>query len=188
MRKIWGKKSQFCGLIKFHENFIAFTDILFVHSDFLKELVLKLLVCSYSEKQFFICTIFPDQLFLNLFDTSLSICKSAACLFFDLIDIDLQNFKQIFGIVLDDGVLFLAGGDHGDADNFLNNFLADECWILVIMIFPNIAEIHFAVLFADIPFEEFFFVFYFVYEIKKFHDFKKTILSLSHSHDFVHDF
>ena len=56
------------------------------------------------------------------------------------------------------------------------------------MIFPDIAEIHFAVLFAYVPFEEFFFIFYLIDEIKKFHDLEKTILSLSHSHDFVHDF
>jgi len=44
------------------------------------------------------------------------------------------------------------------------------------MAFPSIANAEFTILLTYIPFELFLFILYFVAKIKKFHNFRKTVL------------
>ena len=84
-------------------------------------------------------TILPYQLLLNILDRHLRIPQFLTGLQLNLIDVDLQNLKKIFGIVFDDSILLLISRYHSNADYLLNDLLGYILLLLILVVPPNIA-------------------------------------------------
>lgn len=139
MLEIARQKGQFCRLIELHKYFIRFADIFFVHPNPLQQLKLQLLISRYPQQQHLIMTILPYQLLLNILDRHLRIPQFLTGLQLNLIDVDLQNLKKIFGIVFDDSILLLISRYHSNADYLLNDLLGYILLLLILVVPPNIA-------------------------------------------------
>ena len=154
MLEVARQKGQLSRLIKLHKYFIRLADIFLVHTNSLQQLKLQLLISWYPQQQHLISTILPYQLLLNILNRHLRISQLLTGLQLYLIDIDLQYLDKVFGVVFDDGILFLVSRYHGNADYLLNDFLGYILLLLVAVILPHIAQIGLVIVHGtNVPFK-----------------------------------